>query len=75
MQSPAAGSFRFMVNRVAPKRVVSDFNLSSAGAVALGGRKGKEGLECMVVLVAMRAMHAMRMRAIHGIDAMHRCHR
>ncbi len=34
-------------------------NLSSAGAVALGGRKGKEGLECMVVLVAMRAMHAM----------------
>ena len=44
-------------------------NLSSAGAVALGGRKGKEGLECMVVLVAMRAMHAMRMRAIHGIDA------
>ena len=44
-------------------------NLSSAGAVALGGRKGKEGLECMVVLVAMRAMHAIRMCAIHGIDA------
>ena len=39
-------------------------NLSFAGAVALGGRKGKGGLECMVVLRRRREAAATALRMV-----------